>query len=166
MPRRRSFTAHLAGALTSALTLALAIIPVAIADGNPPPDLRLEWRLGDRTSRRAPAVQGRPGEVVTLPYVLRNVGGQAAHGVVIEAFTQLGPVGASKRLRPGPRPGQEVARRLDLPLARGVREVCIVVRLQTLEIEDPRDPHPDDNRLCRPVAIATGADRHPSTPDL
>jgi len=118
-----------------------------------PPDLRLEWLIGGRPTTTAEPVSGRAGETLRLPYQLRNVGGSRAFAVEITAYTTLGSLGRPERVEPGPRAGEEMPRWLDLPLARGMRQVCLVARLQTLNEDDPRDPNPADNRLCRTVRV-------------
>jgi hypothetical protein len=129
----------------------------ADADAPAPADLRLEWLLEDGVVAEAPVVQGAPGEVVELAYRLRNVGGQEAFAAVVRADTALGPVGAAERLEPGPEAGKSFRRVLALPLAEGMRELCLQARLQNRRAEDPPDPNPDDNRVCRRVVVDEGA---------
>ncbi len=121
--------------------------------GAPPPDLRLEWLIEGRRARTPDAVHGTAGEVIRLDYVLLNVGGAPAFAVVLSATTTLGPLPASQRLQPGPAPGQSLRRSLRLPLATGVRQVCVQARLQMASAHDPGDPNPDDNLLCREVIV-------------
>jgi hypothetical protein len=109
--------------------------------------LRLEWG-GTETS-----IDGRTGETVELSFRLRNVGGQDAFAALLSASTALGPQGSPQRLQPGPRAGESLTRKLLLPLAEGMREVCIDASLQNLRAEDPADPNPGDNRICRAVKV-------------
>lgn len=118
-----------------------------------PPDLRLEWLVHGHPTTTAGPVSGRAGVTLRLAYQLRNVGGSQAFAVEISAYTTLGSLGEPQRVEPGPRAGEEMPRWLDLPLARGMREVCLIARLQTLNEDDPRDPNPADNRLCRSVRV-------------
>lgn len=126
-----------------------------LADGEPaPPDLRLEWQdRGRGASLEGAPVHGPAGETISIPYRLRNVGGSEAFAVILDARTALGAVGRAIRLQPGPAAGDAVDRTLKLPLARGMRELCIDARLQTLDPGLPTDPHPEDNRICRKVEI-------------
>jgi hypothetical protein len=60
--------------------------------------------------------------------------------------------------------------RLDLPLAVGMREVCVEARLQNLAEDDPPDPEPANNRRCRrldvdPDAKAAAASSTPAAAD-
>jgi|GEM_PF-5339133 len=137
------------------LLLWMAVSSLGHADDPPapPPDLRLEWLIDGRRGRTADAVRGSAGEVVRLDFVLFNVGGSPAFAALLSATTTLGPLPASQRLQPGPAPGQSVRRSLRLPLAAGVRQVCVQVRLQTAHAADPGDPNPDDNLLCRDVIV-------------
>lgn len=118
-----------------------------------PPDLRLEWQIGGQYTRVAPPLVGAAGSTVTLVYRLRNVGGSDAFAAILSTFTALGPQGRVVRLRPGPGAGLAFERTLDLPLAAGMREVCIETRLQTLGDNEPRDPNPGDNTVCRRVSV-------------
>lgn len=138
---------------------AVGVVAWLLALGSPlvgvssPPDLRLEWLEGGRPTREAGPVSGAAGETLRLPYQLRNVGGGEAFAAVLSVRTTLGPLGRAERLQPGPDAGEEVPLWLDLPLARGMREVCVEVRLQTLDAGDPGDPNRTDNRLCRKVEV-------------
>lgn len=116
-------------------------------------DLRLEWLLEERPTRKAPVIEGSAGEVILLPYRVRNVGGRDAFALVIRADTALGAVGAPERLEPGPEAGEAVQRSLALPLAAGMRELCLEARLQNRRAEDPPDPNTEDNRICRRVEV-------------
>ena len=60
--------------------------------------------------------------------------------------------------------GQGETRTLSLSLARGMREVCIDAALETAHADEPRDPNPRDNRICRPVRVR--ADDDSQTGDL
>lgn len=142
---------------TVALVLALAgygfgPLPAALAASTPPADLRLEW-----AGAEAP-IAGRAGETVRLRFRLRNVGGDGAFAAVLAAATALGPQGAPERIQPGPGAGESLARSLRLPLAEGMRELCIDAALQRPRPEDPGDPNLGDNRICRPVRVRAAGD--------
>ncbi|MBZ0089314.1 MAG: hypothetical protein K8H90_02935, partial [Thermoanaerobaculia bacterium] len=94
------------------------------------------------------------GETVRLRFRLRNVGGEGAFAAVLAAATALGPQGAPERIQPGPRAGESLARSLRLPLAEGMRDLCIDAALQRPRPADPGDPNPGDNCICRPVRVA------------
>jgi hypothetical protein len=147
-----------AGRRRTALTLAVALGGALLSLGafdlgakepaSPSPaDIRLEWVDGG-----AP-VEGEAGQTVEIPYHLRNVGGQDAFAVLLRAHTALGPLGRTLRLEPGPRAGETMARQVSLPLAEGVRELCLEATLQNLTPSDPSDPDPRDNRICRGVRV-------------
>jgi hypothetical protein len=155
----------------------LSAVPTAEVAAQPPlphmatttaPDLRLEWIVAKPAASspsaslpppaelepRRPAVEplpieGRAGESVRLRYRIRNVGATDAFAVVIRVQTGLGSVGRPTRVEPGPEAGKAIERALDLPLAVGLAEVCVIAVLQTLRADDPRDPFTDDNRICR-----------------
>lgn len=155
--------AALAVALISGALAAGAVAPAraAAAGAGSPPDLRLEWLVGGAPATSgAPPVRAREGETVEIPYRLRNVGGADAFAAVLEARTALGPAGRPVRLQPGPAAGAAADRTLRLAVAAGMRELCIDVRLQTLEPDQPGDPNGHDNRICRPVeATKAGGSR-------
>ncbi|MEZ5332610.1 MAG: hypothetical protein R2991_11280 [Thermoanaerobaculia bacterium] len=134
------------------LAWCLLAAPV-LAAASSPPDLRLEWLEAGRPTREAGSVSGTAGETLRLPYQLRNIGGADAFAAVLSVRTTLGPLGRAERFQPGPDAGEEVPLWLALPLARGMREVCVEVRLQTLDADDPGDPNRTDNRLCRKVSV-------------
>jgi hypothetical protein len=90
-------------------------------------------------------------------YVLRNVGGRDAFAAVIRAFTALGPVGQVLRLEPGPAAGDGVDLKLQLPVAAGMREVCVEASLQGRSSTEPADPHQGDNRTCQAVVVTEEA---------
>ena len=140
---------------------ALGLRTYSLGAAPPPPDLRLEWRLAEAYSRKAPPISGIAGSTVTLRYRLRNVGGSNAFAAVIASHTALGRQGRSIRLRPGPKAGRAFERTLDLPLAVGIREICIEARLQTIGANEPRDPHPEDNTLCRRITVHKTPDSEP-----
>jgi hypothetical protein len=132
--------------------------PVQAQEGRPP-DLRLEWLAGGAPVTGATAaVRARAGETVTVPYRLRNVGGSDAFTAILEARTALGRTGPPERLQPGPAAGSASDRSLTLAVADGMRELCLDARLQTLEPQDPGDPNPRDNRICRPVEVVKDTD--------
>jgi hypothetical protein len=56
-------------------------------------------------------------------------------------------------VQPGPAAGKALTNHFNLPLAEGMREVCVDVHLQNVSAEDPPDPNPADNRICRAVQI-------------
>ena len=116
-------------------------------------DLRLEWLVKGRAVRTIPAVQGKAGETVQLEYRLRNVGGRDAFAAMIEVRTALGRLGRSIRLQPGPKAGQGFDRSIDVPLATGMSELCVDVRLQNLQLQDPNDPNVEDNRICVRIRV-------------
>jgi len=143
------------------LVMALAASGLAhpsVPTGEQSGDLRLEW------TGAAGKIQGRAGEAVVLRFQLRNVGGRDAAAAVLAVATALGPLGPPRRLAPGPRAGQGETRTLSLSLARGMREVCIDAALETAHADEPRDPNPRDNRICRPVRVR--ADDDSQTGDL
>ena len=133
--------------------LILLLFATAAAAAPPPPDIRLEWAGG------AAPVEGPAGKVVDLGYAVRNVGGETAFAVVIRTLTSLGPHGQPVRLQPGPDPGAQFDRTLAITLARGIREVCVEADLQNRNRDDPLDPTPSDNRICRVLRVA---DREPA----
>lgn len=124
--------------------LVIALLTVAAAP--PPPDLRVAWSDG------AKELEGEAGITVPIGYAIRNVGGRDAFAVVVRVFTALGPV-APIRLQPGPAAGAALERQGTVSLAIGMRELCIDVTLQNVNIEDPPDPNLADNRICRVVKV-------------
>lgn len=156
---------ELAVALALALLAASALAPGrAWAGADSPPDLRLEWLIdGAAANGPAPALRGRAGETIEIPYRLRNVGGADAFAVVLEARTALGRAGRPVRLQPGPAAGAADDRTLRLAVAAGMRELCIDARLQTLEPDQPVDPNRHDNRICRPVEATKAGDSRDRT---
>jgi hypothetical protein len=151
-----------------ALLVAAALLAGAAP---PPPDLLLEWIEGQRPTTSAPPVAGRAGEVVHLDYQVRNIGGRDAFAMLLSAHTALGRVAPPRRVQPGPARGHALPQRLDLPLAVGMREVCVEARLQNLSADDPPDPEPRNNRRCRRVEVVPHDDRSataapfPAAPD-
>ena len=139
-PRRRS-----------ALVVAAALLLIAASSPPAPPDLRLSWVDGRGSRPGGSPLRGSPGRTIRLRYQVRNVGGSDAFAVVVSAATALGPIGLPMRFEPGPDAGARIDGVLDLALADGMREVCLEARLQTVRPEDPGDPNPADNRLCRPI---------------
>jgi hypothetical protein len=132
------------------IVLIAVAAPVASAESGPPDpsaDLRLEWR------DPASAVDGVAGSTVELPYRLRNVGGRDAFAVVLKTHTSLGAPQQPERVQPGPKAGATMERTISLPLATGMREVCVEAMLQTLAADEPTDPTLKDNRICRPVRV-------------
>jgi hypothetical protein len=125
-----------------------------------PPDLRLEWiGEGGAPTREAPPLRGEAAETVTIVYQVRNVGGSDAFAAVLTARTALGVLGPDRRLQPGPRAAEATTRELTVALAVGMHELCLAARLQNLHLDDPDDPRPEDNRLCRRIEIT-----EPSSP--
>jgi len=136
-----------------AFVILAALTPTGLTAAEAPPDLFLEWLVDGRATVDAPDIIGPAGATVRLKYRIRNIGGTSAFAVVGRAQTALGRVGAPIRIQPGPDAGSHVDRHLDLPLAQGMREICIDVRLQTLAADDPKDPDTDNNRRCRRVTV-------------
>jgi hypothetical protein len=141
-----------------AVILPLTALLLASAPTSPPPDLRVEWVSGASTTREGEVIRGSAGETRRLEYRVRNVGGTEVFAVILSARTALGPLVRPARVQPGPQPGRHLRRALDLPLAEGMREVCIEAVLQTRDAEDPHDPNPKDNRLCRRVEVTEEQD--------
>lgn len=135
------------------LLLSLACLATApcsrLASAAPPPsaDLRLEWKDGDAT------ITGPAGLAVSVPYRLGNLGNRAAFAVVLRTTTTLGQLHPAIRLQPGPRPGESSARSVELTLAAGMRVLCVDAQLQSLAVDEPPDPNPDNNRICRPIRV-------------
>jgi hypothetical protein len=126
----------------------LLLALVMDGSGGPAPvDLRLEWVGGSA------AVSAAAGETVTVNYKLRNGGESDAFAVVLRAVGSLGPLGNPVRLHPGPKAGQLMERRLSFNAAAGLREVCVDATLQNLNRDDPADPTPSNNRICRAVEV-------------
>lgn len=134
------------------LSLLLTLIAAAalVAD-TAPADLRLQW-IGPPT-----AVRGSAGQTVDLRFEIRNVGGRDAFATIVKAHTTLGPLNSPQRVQPGPRAGASVERKLAVPLASGMREICVEASLQHRTDGDPPDPSPKDNRICRAVNVAPEA---------
>lgn len=151
------------GKAASVLGFLLAATTVYPARAEAPPNLRLEWLEDGRPTTETEPIGGETGETLRLPYQVRNIGGNRAYAVLLKAYTTLGPLGKPERLQPGPRAGEELLRWVDLPVSRGTREICLEARLQTLDADDPQDPDPSDNRLCRRVTVASaeGTGRKP-----
>ncbi len=126
-------------------TLAL-FLSAAVASA--PPDIRLEWTGG------AGPIEGKAGQTIELTYVVRNVGGTEAFAVVLRGLSSLGPTGDPVRIQPGPAAGRRIDRRSTMALASGMRELCIEATLQNRNRDDPLDPTPSDNRICRVVRVA------------
>jgi hypothetical protein len=152
----------LRGSTACGATAASAVEPSRVKPAEaavaPPPDLRVEWVSSGAPTREGEPVRGKAGEVRRLEYQVRNVGGADAFAIILAAQTALGPFGKPVRIEPGPQPGRLLRRTLELPLAEGMREVCIEAALQTSNADDPHDPNPQDNRLCRRVEIRKEAD--------
>ena len=149
MTRHRPWSRVAIGAIAVLTVLTPTSLPATAA----PPDLFLEWLVDGRAVIDSPDLTGRAGETVRIEYRIRNIGGTAAFAVIGQAQTALGRVGAPIRIQPGPDAGAHIDRHLDLPLARGMREICIDVQLQTLAADDPKDPDTDNNRRCRHVTV-------------
>lgn len=124
-----------------------------------PADLRLEWLENGAHLRDAAPLRGEVGETKRVSYLLSNVGGDDTFAAILSVRTTLGPQGRPRRLEPGPEAGEAWRQELALPLAAGLREVCIEVRLQTLQASDAPDPNTEDNSLCRRVLVETGESR-------
>jgi hypothetical protein len=130
--------------LTALLFLPAGPIP------QPPADILIEWV---DVEPEAVPLEGESGTTTEVKYRVRNIGGTDAYAVLIRSYTALGPLGPSIRLRPGPRAGRDIERTLTVPLARGMRELCIEGRLQALDSTATEDPSPQNNRACRPIRI-------------
>lgn len=128
-------------------TLAIALLLSSMVATPAPADIRLEWIGG------AAPIEGSPGRTVELHYAVRNVGGSEAFAVVVRGLSSLGPTGDPIRLQPGPAPGKKIERRSVIALATGMRELCIEATLQNRNRDDPLDPTPSDNRICRIVKV-------------
>lgn len=139
--------------LARSLLIALGITLSAIAQSGAPADLYLEWIVEGRGVSEGPAIEGDGGTTIRVEYRVRNVGGRDAFAVVASAHTALGRVGPPRRFEPGPRAGRGLAGTLTFALAEGMRELCLEVRLQNLEADEPEDPEPSNNRRCRPVRV-------------
>ncbi len=133
-------------AITLGAFLSLLAISAAAAE-SAPSDLRLEW------VDTLPVVEGTAGATIELKYLLRNLGGRDAFAVILKSHTSLGPAGAPLRLQPGPAAGRAMERKLALPLAIGMRELCIEASLQNRQSDEPADPNLRDNRICRAVRV-------------
>ncbi len=133
---------------TTAISILVALTSGFLLGGEPAPaDLRVTW-----TDRGEP-LAGPAGSTREIPYLIRNVGGREAFAVVVRIRTALGSVGPPARVQPGPDAGKTLAQHFGLALARGIREVCIDVQLQNVSAEDPPDPNPSDNRVCRVIQV-------------
>lgn len=138
--------------LLTFLACAIGLLPVAV-EGASAPDLRLEWKVGSRSTRTAPSLEGESGTQLRIAYRIRNVGGRDAWAVFVRAYTTLGTVGPEARLRPGPGAGRALERQIVLTLAQGMRELCLEARLQQLDIQESPEANTDDNRLCRRIRV-------------
>ena len=123
----------------------------AAAEGSAP-DLLLEWPGSH-------AVKGRDQERVTLPYLVLNHGNRNAFAVIVEASTNGKAFTHNRRFEPGPREGQSIRGDLTITLTLNLKEICLEAKLQTLRVDDPVDPNPQDNRVCRPVLVESSTDR-------
>lgn len=111
------------------------------------PDLRLEWK------DRGDAISGRAGSSVALSFLVRNVGSAPAFATVLRIHTSLGRLGEAVRIQPGPSRGASIERTVTVPLAAGMRELCVEAVLQSRAPDDPVDPNPNDNRICRAIRV-------------
>jgi hypothetical protein len=112
-----------------------------------PPDVRLDW------INAADVITGEAGKTIEMRYAVRNVGGKPAFAVVLRNVTSLGPLGEPIRVQPGPEPGKKMERVLSFALAPGMRELCVEATLQNRNLDDPLDPTPSNNRICRVVRV-------------
>jgi hypothetical protein len=112
-----------------------------------PPDVRLDW------INAADVITGEAGATIEMRYSVRNVGGAPAFAVVLRNVTSLGPLGEPLRVQPGPEPGKKMDRVLSFALAPGMRELCVEATLQNRNLDDPLDPTPSNNRICRVVRV-------------
>lgn len=112
-----------------------------------PPDVRLDWI-------NAPdVITGEAGKTIEIRYTVRNVGGSPAFAVVLRNVSSLGALGEPVRVQPGPEPGRKMERSLSFALASGMRELCVEATLQNRNLDDPLDPTPSNNRICRVVRV-------------
>ncbi|MDA8019112.1 MAG: hypothetical protein MPN21_16860 [Thermoanaerobaculia bacterium] len=144
---------HLQSPPAPLLVLLTCIASLGVGAQEAAPDLRLEWQVDGRFARSAPPLRGVAGSTQTLRYRIRNIGGSDAFAAILAFYTTLGRRGRDVRIQPGPDAGRSFEQEMTLPLASGMREVCIEARLQTVADDDPRDPNPSDNRVCRRVEV-------------
>ncbi|MBZ0112854.1 MAG: hypothetical protein K8J08_10365 [Thermoanaerobaculia bacterium] len=138
--------------MTLMITLATLLLLPTTSDSPPPADVSIEWV--DEGAQTGEPLEGEEGSTAEVRYRVRNVGGRDAYAVLVQSHTALGPLGPAIRLRPGPKAGQGIDRTLTVPLARGMRELCVEGRLQTLDASRPaEDPSPRNNRACRPIRV-------------
>lgn len=150
-------TPRVRGVRTALATLALAFTVTSTAvlargDGAPP-DLKIEWVEGPAAVEEAEPLRGAAGDRLTVELRIRNVGGAAAFAVVVDAHTAIGRHGRPRRFQPGPEPGGSLRHRFELSLANGMRELCVAVRLQRADADEPADPNPENNKVCRAVEL-------------
>lgn len=108
----------------------------------PAPDLCVEWKGVNRLP-----IHGTQGEIVELHLRIHNIGSADAFALVLLASFEA--PGLPARIEPGPAAGHFIDRSLELEPSPTIEEVCLFARLQTLQRDDPRDPRPADNRICR-----------------
>lgn len=132
------------------------------------PDLRLEWIEADGDKERPQneltpptPIEGHAGETVRLKYRIRNVGSTDAFAVIVRVQTGLGATERPIRVQPGPSAGRAIERTVDVALAVGLAEICIGASLQTVRVDDPRDPFTEDNRICRRATVRPARARQP-----
>ncbi len=124
------------------------IVPLALLLATAsPPDVRLDW------INAADVITGEAGKTIEMRYDVRNVGGSPAFAVVLRNVTSLGPLGEPVRVQPGPEAGAKMQRKLSFALAPGMRELCVEATLQNRNLDDPLDPTPSNNRICRVVRV-------------
>lgn len=138
--------------LINLLAVLLPASSALAADPTSAPDLRLDWP-GART------VVGQDQERLTLRYRVLNHGARDAFAVIVEASTNGKTIHHNHRFEPGPRKGQSVRGDLNITLTLDLKEICLEANLQTLRVDDPVDPNPHDNRVCRPVSVESSTDR-------
>jgi hypothetical protein len=132
------------GAFLTAALLAVLAVPCRAGGA---PDLALRWTGGGA------AVRGAHGTTADLRFELANAGTAPAFAVIVKAQTTVGPVGQPVRLQPGPAAGATMQRSVTFALVRGMREICIDAVLQRRGDGDPPDPNPENNRICRAIAV-------------
>ncbi len=138
--------------LINLLVVLLFVSSAMAANDSNAPDLRLDWP-------GAKAIAGRDQEKLTLRYRVLNHGSRDAFAVIVESFTNGKTIHHNHRFEPGPRKGQSIRGDLTITLTLDLKEICLEAKLQTLRVDDPIDPNPQDNRVCRPVSVESSTDR-------
>ena len=133
---------------------------LTLAGGNDAaPDLCLEWRRDPGLPLR-----GAGHESVEFEVRIRNLGRGGAFAVILAAAAGDRSLGQPSRIEPGPAAGAYIDRSVRLRLPPDLDQLCLTARLQTLQIDDPRDPRQADNRICRridSIPVPSAAIRRP-----